>query len=450
MSDNSAKINRVPPHSDEAEVSVLGSAMFSRNALFEVLDILTPDDFYNERHKEIFSAIRDLNRRLDPVDALTVSEELVKRKTLDLVGGRGYVASLVNEVPSPSSAPAYARIVRDKAIIRRLINASVSIMEEGFSDKVNADDLLDMAEREIFNISRGTEKKDYVRLGDIVWSNLEEIDRAAKMEGSITGMTTGFVDLDARTSGMQKSDLIIVAARPSMGKTAFALNMAQNAALKGGAVTLIFSLEMPKERLSQRILSSQSMVELTKFKTGELTDGDWDDLNIAVDECARLGIYIDDTNDVSVAEMRNKCRRLRAEKGLDLVVIDYLQLMESSSRSESRQQEVSMISRQLKQLAREMECPVIVLSQLSRNVEYRADKRPMLSDLRESGAIEQDADIVMFLYRDEYYNQEDTDKPNTCEVNIAKNRNGPTGSVELTWLGQYTKFTDRSNIEYNL
>ena len=449
MTEKTENLNRVPPHSDEAEVSVLGSAMFNQDALLDVLDILTSDDFYSEKHKEIFSAIRDLNRRLDPVDALTVSEELVKRKTLDMVGGRAYVASLLSEVPSPSNASKYARIVKDKAIVRRLIDISVRVIEEGFSNKVNAGELLNMAEREIQNITRGTEKKDYVPLSEIVWSNIEEIGRAADAGGGITGMTTGFMDLDSRTSGMQRSDLIIVAARPSMGKTAFALNMAQNAAFKGGAVTLIFSLEMPKERLSQRILSSWSMVELTKFKTGDLTDGDWDDLNIAVDQCARLGIYIDDTNNITVAEIRNKCRRLKSRKGLDLVVIDYLQLMESGTKNENRQQEVSTISRQLKQLAREMDCPVVVLSQLSRAVDSRPDKHPVLSDLRESGAIEQDADIVMFLYRDEYYNQDDTEKPNTCEVNIAKNRNGPTGSVELTWLGQYTKFTDRSNIKYD-
>lgn len=267
------------------------------------------------------------------------------------------------------------------------------------------------------------------------------------MDGSLTGLTTGFADLDARTSGLQKSDLIILAARPSMGKTAFVLNVAQNAAIKGDAKVLIFSLEMSKEQLGQRLLSIDSCVELAKLKTGDLSRGDWEDLNIAIDRLSKAQIYIDDTPGISVLEMKNKCRRLKAEKGLDLVIVDYLQLMSIEGKTEGRQQEVSALSRMLKQLAREMECPVIVLSQLSRAVEQRMDHRPQLSDLRESGAIEQDADIVMFLYRDEYYNPETTEKPNTCEVIIAKQRNGPTGSIDLAWLGKYTKFADRSPLQ---
>ena len=276
---------------------------------------------------------------------------------------------------------------------------------------------------------------------------MDEIDRMAGIDGSLTGLTTGFADLDARTSGLQKSDLIILAARPSMGKTAFVLNIAQNAAIKGGAKVLIFSLEMSKEQLGQRLLSIDSCVELSKLKTGDLSRGDWEDLNIAIDRLSNAEIYIDDTPGISVMEMKNKCRRLKAEKGLDLVIVDYLQLMSFEGKSEGRQQEVSTLSRLLKQLAREMECPVIVLSQLSRAVEQRMDHRPQLSDLRESGAIEQDADIVMFLYRDEYYNPETTEKPNTCEVIIAKQRNGPTGSLDLAWLGKYTKFADRSPMQ---
>ena len=276
---------------------------------------------------------------------------------------------------------------------------------------------------------------------------MDEIDRMAGIDGSLTGLTTGFADLDARTSGLQKSDLIILAARPSMGKTAFALNVAQNAAIKGNAKVLIFSLEMSKEQLGQRLLSIDSCVELSKLKTGDLSRGDWEDLNIAIDRLSKAEIYIDDTPGISVLEMKNKCRRLKAEKGLDLVVVDYLQLMSIEGKTEGRQQEVSTLSRMLKQLAREMECPVIVLSQLSRAVEQRTDHRPQLSDLRESGAIEQDADIVMFLYRDEYYNPETTEKPNTCEVIIAKQRNGPTGSLDLAWLGKYTKFADRSPLQ---
>lgn len=438
---------RIPPHSDDAERSVLGSVMQSKEALFDVLEILTPEDFYSEINKEIFSAVRDLNKESSPVDALTVSETLKKRKTLEMVGGRAYVASLTTMAPSTANASAYAKIIKENAILRRLIAVSSDIVDKSYQKKTDAAQVLDYAEQGIFDIARLNQKRDFTPLKDILWTNMDEIDRIAGLDGSLTGLTTGFVDLDARTSGLQKSDLIILAARPSMGKTAFVLNIAQNAAIKGGANVLIFSLEMSKEQLGQRLLSIDSCVELSKLKTGDLSRGDWEDLNIAIDRLSKAEIYIDDTPGISVMEMKNKCRRLKAEKGLDLVIVDYLQLMSSEGKSEGRQQEVSALSRMLKQLAREMECPVIVLSQLSRAVEQRMDHRPQLSDLRESGAIEQDADIVMFLYRDEYYNPETTEKPNTCEVIIAKQRNGPTGSLELAWLGKYTKFADRSPMQ---
>ena len=438
---------RIPPHSDDAERSVLGSVMQSKEALFDVLELLTPEDFYSEINKEIFSAVRELNKESSPVDALTVSEELKKRKTLEMVGGRTYVASLTTMAPSTANASAYAKIIKENAILRRLIAVSSDIVDKSYQKKTDAAHVLDYAEQGIFDIARLNQKKDFTPLKDIVWTNMDEIDRMAGIDGSLTGLTTGFADLDARTSGLQKSDLIILAARPSMGKTAFVLNIAQNAAIKGGAKVLIFSLEMSKEQLGQRLLSIASCVELSKLKTGDLSRGDWEDLNIAIDRLSNAEIYIDDTPGISVMEMKNKCRRLKAEKGLDLVIVDYLQLMSFEGKSEGRQQEVSTLSRLLKQLAREMECPVIVLSQLSRAVEQRMDHRPQLSDLRESGAIEQDADIVMFLYRDEYYNPETTEKPNTCEVIIAKQRNGPTGSLDLAWLGKYTKFADRSPMQ---
>ena len=438
---------RIPPHSDDAERSVLGSVMQSKEALFDVLELLTPEDFYSEINKEIFSAVRELNKESSPVDALTVSEELKKRKTLEMVGGRMYVASLTTMAPSTANASAYAKIIKENAILRRLIAVSSDIVGKSYQKKTDAAHVLDYAEQGIFDIARLNQKKDFTPLKDILWTNMDEIDRMAGIDGSLTGLTTGFADLDARTSGLQKSDLIILAARPSMGKTAFVLNIAQNAAIKGGARVLIFSLEMSKEQLGQRLLSIDSCVELSKLKTGDLSRGDWEDLNIAIDRLSKAEIYIDDTPGISVMEMKNKCRRLKAEKGLDLVIVDYLQLMSFEGKSEGRQQEVSTLSRMLKQLAREMECPVIVLSQLSRAVEQRMDHRPQLSDLRESGAIEQDADIVMFLYRDEYYNPETTEKPNTCEVIIAKQRNGPTGSLDLAWLGKYTKFADRSPMQ---
>ncbi len=432
---------RIPPHSIEAEKSVLGSVLQSKEALFEVLEILEPDDFYSEHHKEVFEAVRELNRRSEPVDILTVSEELKKRNTLAMVGGRAFVASLPTEAPSTANAESYAHIIKEKAILRSLIQASADILDRSYKDKTDSQEVLSFAEQEIFNIARAKQKKDYTSLYDVMMENISQIDAMASTEGKLIGLTTGFVDLDEKTAGLQKSNLIIVAARPAMGKTAFVLNLAQNAALKADAKVLIFSLEMSKEELGMRMLSSDTCIDLAKLKMGDLNRGEWEDLYIGIDRLTKAGIYIDDTPGISLMEMKNKCRRLKAEKGLDLIIVDYLQLMEA--KAESRQQEISKLSRSLKILAKEMDCPVIVLSQLSRAVEQRIEKKPQLSDLRESGAIEQDADLVMFLYRDEYYNPE-TDKPNTCEVILAKHRGGSTGTVELAWLGKYTKFADKS------
>ena len=429
---------RIPPHSIEAEKSVLGSVLQSKEALFEVLEILEPEDFYSEHHKEVFEAVRELNRRSEPVDILTVSEELKKRNTLAMVGGRAFVASLPTEAPSTANAASYAHIIKEKAILRSLIQASADILDRSYKDKTDSQEVLSFAEQEIFNIARAKQKKDYTSLYDVMMENISQIDAMASTEGKLIGLTTGFVDLDEKTAGLQKSNLIIIAAR---GKTAFVLNLAQNAALKADAKVLIFSLEMSKEELGMRMLSSDTCIDLAKLKTGDLNRGEWEDLYIGIDRLTKAGIYIDDTPGISLMEMKNKCRRLKAEKGLDLVIVDYLQLMEA--KAESRQQEISKLSRSLKILAKEMDCPVIVLSQLSRAVEQRIEKKPQLSDLRESGAIEQDADLVMFLYRDEYYNP-DTDKPNTCEVILAKHRGGSTGTVELAWLGKYTKFADKS------
>lgn len=441
-----SQYERIPPHSDDAEKSVLGSILLDKDALYEVLEILKPEDFYNEMHMEIYSAVIELYRKSQPVDILTVSEELKKRKSLEMVGGRAYIALLSTVVPSTSNAGEYAKIIAEKAILRKLIGTASDIIEKGYQEKMDSAEVLDFAERGIFEIAQSRQTKDFALIKDVLWDNIAKIDEMSKLEGNITGLTTGFIDLDARTSGMQKSDLIMLAARPSMGKTAFALNIAQHAAIKGKAKVLIFSLEMSRDQLGQRMLSMESRIEMQKLKTGSLERKDWDQIHIALDTLSRTSIYIDDTPGITAMEIKNKCRRLKAEKGLDLVVIDYLQLMSAEGRSESRQQEITALSRFLKQLAREMDCPVIVLSQLSRAPEQRQDHRPILSDLRESGSIEQDADIVMFLYRDEYYNPETTDKPNICEVNIAKQRSGPTGSIELTWLGKYTRFVDKSRI----
>lgn len=441
-----SQYERIPPHNDDAEKSVLGSILLDKDALYEVLEILKPEDFYNEMHKEIYSAVIELYRKSQPVDILTVSEELKKRKSLEMVGGRSYIALLSTVVPSTSNAGEYAKIIGEKAILRKLIGTASDIIEKGYQERMAPAEVLDFAERGIFEIAQSRQTKDYALIKDVLWDNIAKIDEMSKLDGNITGLTTGFIDLDARTSGMQKSDLIMLAARPAMGKTAFALNIAQQAAIKGKAKVLIFSLEMSRDQLGQRMLSMESRIEMQKLKTGNLERKDWDQIHIALDSLSKTSIYIDDSPGITAMEIKNKCRRLKAEKGLDLIVIDYLQLMSVEGRSESRQQEITTLSRFLKLLAREMDCPVIVLSQLSRAPEQRQDHRPILSDLRESGSIEQDADIVMFLYRDEYYNPETTDKPNICEVNIAKQRSGPTGTVELTWLGKYTRFVDKSRI----
>lgn len=440
-----SQTERIPPHSNDAEKSVLGSIILDKDALLEITEILKEDDFYNEMHREIYRTILELYRKSEPVDILTVSEELKKRNTLEMVGGRAYIALLSTMVPSTSNAAQYAKIVSEKAVLRRLINASSDIMEKSYQETNEPETLLDYAEQSIFEIAQTKQKRDFESIKDVLYNNLKRIDEVSQLSGGITGITTGFLDLDAKTSGFQKSDLIILAARPSMGKTAFALNIAQQAALRVKAKVLIFSLEMSTEQLGQRLISVESRVEMQKLKTGKLDRNDWDQLYNAIDKLSKADIFIDDTPGINVLEIKNKCRRLKAEKGLDMIVVDYLQLMSYEGRAESRQQEITAISRFLKQLAREMDCPVIVLSQLSRAPEMRSDRRPILSDLRESGAIEQDADVVIFLYRDEYYNQ-DTEKPNICEVNIAKQRSGPTGIVELTWLGKYTKFVDTSRL----
>lgn len=439
---------RIPPHSDNAERSVLGAMMVDDNVTMDVLEILNPEDFYTQNHKEIFEAARDIKRRNGNtnVDIVTVSEELSKRGTLDLVGGRSYVAALAGDVPSSSNAVSYAEIIREKSMLRKLIRTSSSVLDASYDPKADVKDVLAAAEREILNISRVTQKRDFQKLEDVLWDNLSEIDERAKTEGNMVGLTTGFADLDLKTSGLQKSDLIIVAARPSMGKTSFALCLAQNAALKGRAGVMIFSLEMAASQIGERMLSMEAGIELSKLRTGNLSRREWEDLNLAFDRLAGAHIVVDDTPGISISEMKNKCRRLQAKQSVDLIVIDYLQLMSIKGFSEGRQLEVSTLSRMLKEMARDVGCPVVVLSQLSRAVEQRQDHRPQLSDLRESGAIEQDADVVMFLYRDEYYNPE-TEKPNIAEVNIAKQRNGPTGTVELAWLGKYTKFADKSPMQ---
>ena len=436
-------MERIPPHNEEAERSALGAVMLNKEALLDVTEEVKPEDFYNESHREIFDAIMNLYRENTAVDMLTVCEELNRRKALDMVGGRAYIATLTAEVPSTANAGEYAKIVSEKAMLRRLITAAEDITIKGYDDKMAAEELLDYAEGDIFRIAQKRQRNDYAKIQDVLMKNLRIIDQAVQNKGQVIGLPTGFKQLDEKTSGLQPSDLIIVAARPGMGKTAFALNIAQQSAVKAGASVLIFSLEMSQEQLGQRLIAMQARVESEKLKKGTLDLKDWDRINFALNELDNTKIVIDDTPGISIMEMRNKCRRLKAEQGLDLIVVDYLQLMTFDGRADSRQQEISALSRHLKLLAREMNCPVIVLSQLSRAPELRQDKRPMLSDLRESGSIEQDADIVMFLYRDDYYN-ENTEKPGVCEINIAKHRSGPTDRIDLTWVARYTKFSDKA------
>lgn len=434
---------KIPPHSIEAEKSVLGAAMLSKDALFDVVEVVRADDFYDENHKEIFKAMLDLHRKNAPVDALTVAEELKKRNSLNMVGGRAYIASLSSGTPTTSNAMEYGKIVAEKASVRRLISTADDIVTKGYEGSMDANQMMDYAESGIFEISQARQKGQYSHIKDVLINNIETIDKAAQMQGGLTGITTGFRELDEKTSGLQKSDLIILAARPAMGKTAFALSLARNAAVKGKASVMIFSMEMAKEQLTQRLLSMESKVELQSLKTGRLERRDWDDINVALDILSSADIHIDDTAGISIMEMKSKCRRLKAEAGLDLVIIDYLQLMNPEGKADSRTQEISVISRNLKLLARELDCPVLVLSQLSRAPETRTDHRPMLSDLRESGSIEQDADIVIFLYRDEYYNKENSEKPGECEIILAKHRSGPTGTVDVAWVERYTQFKDK-------
>lgn len=434
-------MERIPPHNLEAEKSVIGAAMLDKEVVFDVLEVVRAEDFYSKANREIFTVITDLQRSSTPVDVLTVTDELKKRKMLEAVGGRVYVAQLSSDVPSVSNAVEYAKIVAEKAVLRRLIGTADEIAKKGYEESENTLDILEYAEKGIFEIAKSKQHSEMVKISEIILTNFEEISVRSQSQGGITGVPSGLIDLDRKLSGFQKSDMVVLAARPSMGKTAFALNVALNAALKADAKVLIFSLEMAKEQLSQRLLSMEARVESQKMSTGDVDMSDWDKMSAALDSFNKMSIYIDDTPGIKLMEIKNKCRRMKAETGLDMIILDYLQLMEGEKRSDNRQQEITSLSRGMKLLAREMECPVIVLSQLSRAPDQRENHRPVLSDLRESGAIEQDADVVLFLYRDEVYNEE-TEKPGICEVIVAKHRNGPIGTVEVGWQGKYTRFVN--------
>ncbi len=434
-------MERIPPHNLEAEKSVLGAMMLSKEAIYDVIDEITAEDFYSKANKEIFEAMLLLQKDNVPVDMITVIEELIKRKTLEAVGGRAYIAQLSSEVPTVSNVKEYAKIVAEKAILRKLIQVSDTVSAKSYEGSEVTLDILEFAEKGIFDIAKGKQHGELTEISKIILKNFKQIQQRSQTKGSVTGVPSGLTDVDRKLSGFQKSDMIVLAARPSMGKTAFALNIALNAAKKSDAKVLIFSLEMSKEQLGQRLLSMESRVEAQKMSTGEVDGEDWDNMSGALDTLSSMQIVIDDTPGVKLMEMKNKCRRMKAEQGLDLIIIDYLQLMEGERRADNRQQEITSLSRGIKLLAREIDCPVIVLSQLSRAPENRENHRPILADLRESGAIEQDADVVMFLYRDEAYNEE-TEKPGICEVKIAKHRNGPIGTVEVAWQNKYTRFAN--------
>ena len=432
------------PYAIEAEQSVLGSILLDKDLIIVVIDIVSKEDFYSDQNAEIYDSMLTLFKNSEPIDLITIVNELRKRSLLEKVGGIPYITSLSSAPDFTSHITKYAAIVKEKSILRKLIRTSTDLMQKSYEQSMQIQDILDFAEKSIFDIAQEKDQRGLVKIENVLADSFEILQDLYMRKDKMTGITTGFIDLDRKINGLQKTDLILIAARPAMGKTAFSLNIAQNAAMKGNASVAIFNLEMSKEQLIQRMISSTSHVELNKLKNGNTEDDEWPKITTGMGILQNTKIYIDDSPGITAVELRSKCRRLKVEKGLDLVLIDYLQLMEGDGRTESRQQEISKISRSLKILAKELECPVIALSQLSRAVEQRSDHRPMLSDLRESGAIEQDADLVMFLYRDDYYNP-DSDQKNITEVIIAKHRHGEIGTIPLTWFGQYQLFKDASN-----
>ncbi|KZL93044.1 replicative DNA helicase [Clostridium magnum] len=430
---------RSMPHSIEAEQSVIGSMLIDKTSIAEAMEVLKTEDFYKDAHKLIFNSILELYQKDIAVDIITLTENLKAKDKLDSAGGITYISELGGSVVSTANIQSYIKIVKDKSILRRLIKSSTKIIEESYNNQDDVLKAMDLAEKEIFNISNNRTTSEFEPMNAVLERGFLEIERLFNNKGQTTGVPSGFRELDAKTSGFQRGDMVLIAARPSMGKTTFALNIAENAALRSGKSIAIFSLEMSKEQLAYKLLCSQAHVDMLRLRTGNLDDKDWENIAKASGPLAAAKIFIDDTAGITVMEMRSKCRRLKIEHGIDMILIDYLQLMSGGKGNESRQQEVSEISRSIKALAKEMQCPVIALSQLSRAPEQRTDHRPMLSDLRESGSIEQDADLVMFLYRDEYYDKE-TEEKNVGECIIAKQRNGPTGTVKLAWLGQFSKF----------
>ncbi len=437
--------NKVPPHDLEAEQAVIGSMLTDKDAVISAVETLSDTDFYREDNKIIYGAMLNLYSKGEPIDIITLKAELLSLGKFDAVGGYEYLTELPEKVPTTSNVDKYIKIVEEKSALRTLIKTANEIITLGYDPTQQVEELMDGAEKKIFSIMQNRNQKGYSSMKDILVDTFIQLEELYNRKQHVTGVPTGFIDLDYKTAGLHGSDLVLVAARPAMGKSAFALNIATNAAVRAKTPVAIFSLEMSKEQMANRILCSEALVDSNKVRTGKVEDDDWAKLAAASGILSEAQIFIDDTPGISVMEIRAKCRKLKLEKNIGLVIIDYLQLVQGSSkRSSSREQEISEISRSLKILAKEINVPVIALSQLSRAPEQRPDHRPMLSDLRESGAIEQDADIVMFLYRDDYYNQ-DSEKKNVAEVILAKHRSGSTGTVELAWLGNYTKFANLEN-----
>lgn len=442
----SVLLEKIPPCNIEAEQAVLGSVMLEKEALNTAIDILIPEDFYKEAHQILFKAFLEIDTVGEPIDMITLTELLRQQNSLDKIGGVGYVATIANTVPTAANIGHYANIVKEKAVLRSLIRSTTNIANRCYEDKEDTYELLDTAEKMILDISSNHSADGPVAMKQVLSDVLEKIETLSSKKGNITGIPSLFNDLDRMTSGWQQSDLVIIAARPAMGKTSLCLNIAQNASMKAKVPVAFFSLEMSREQLVQRIMSSEAMIDQHKLRTGRLQDEEWLRLTQAVQPLSTAKLFIDDTPAISILELRAKARRLKAEYDIGLIIIDYLQLMQLGKRNENRQQEISEISRSLKALARELDVPIIALSQLSRAVEQSHDKRPALSHLRESGALEQDADLVMFIYREEYYNPE-SEKPGIAEIIIAKHRNGPTGVVELGFMKEFTKFV---NLERDL
>ena len=438
-----ALIKRVLPHSIEAEQSVVGAMLMDKEAILTASEIITGQDFYQTSYGVIFESMVELFNEGKPADLITLQERLKEKDVPEEISSLEFVRELVAAVPTSANVRYYAQIVYEKSVLRKLIKLNEEIANTCYMSSQPMEEILEMTEKKVFELLQNRNAGDFVPIKDVVLNALEKIEKASKNKGTVTGIPTGFLDLDYKLSGLQPSDLILVAARPSMGKTAFVLNIAQHVAFKSDRYVAVFSLEMSKEQLVNRMFSLESQVDAQALRTGNLKDSEWEKLIEGAGIIGKSHLVIDDTPGISVSELRSKCRKYKLEQDLQLVIIDYLQLMSGSvgGKSESRQQEISEISRSLKALARELNVPVIALSQLSRAVESRPDKRPMLSDLRESGAIEQDADVVMFIYRDEYYNK-DSEFKKQAEIIIAKQRNGPVGTVNLAWLGEYTKFAN--------